>query len=236
MPARTFLKDVALSHPAALRILEKYRLDYCCGGERSLAQACQEAGLDARAIYAELTNAQTLPPEAAPWDWVSPSALIRFIVDTHHVYTRAELLRLETLLDKVTHVHGANHPELHELQARFRSLRDELLPHLSKEENLLFPYIEALEKHLHDGAPLPVACFGAVEHPIAQMRREHETAGELLKQMRELARNFVPPPDVCPSFHAAYGGLQDLETDLMRHIHLENNVLFPRARELAEAV
>jgi regulator of cell morphogenesis and NO signaling len=235
MPARTFLKDVAISHPAALRILEKYRLDYCCGGERSLAQACQEAGLDADAVQAELAQARTLPPEAPPWDWVSPSSLIRFILDNHHIYTRAELLRLETLLDKVMHVHGANHPELNAVWACFLALRDELLPHLFKEETILFPYIEALEKHLHEGGPPPAACFGSIENPIAQMRHEHETAGDLLKQLRRLTQNFAPPPDACLSYRTAYQGLQAFETDLMRHIHLENNVLFPRARELAEA-
>jgi regulator of cell morphogenesis and NO signaling len=234
MPTNTLLKTIALSHPAAVRVLEKYHLDYCCGGEQTLAQACQKADLPVAAVLADLYVARSAPQEEPFWDWVSPSALIRFILNTHHAFTRAELLRLESLLGKVIHAHGGKHPELKAVEACFAMLRDELKAHLLKEENILFPYIEALEKfRLADGLK-PQACFATIEHPLTQMGHEHEIAGDLLKRIRQATHDFALPADACPSFQALYQGLEAFETDLMRHIHLENHVLFPQARELLQ--
>ncbi|MDD5034724.1 MAG: iron-sulfur cluster repair di-iron protein [Methylococcaceae bacterium] len=233
--ANTPLKDLALSHSATLRILENHRLDYCCGGGQTLAEACRNAGLDVNAVLIELEQKVQSALETR-WDEASLTSLMRFIIDTHHAYTRTQLAHLEALVDKVIKRHGENHPELKEIGIGFSILRDELLPHLLKEENILFPYIEALERHRTQAAPLPDACFGVIDNPIRQMIGEHETVGELLKHLRKLSQDYMLPADGCPSYRAAYQDLEALETDLMRHIHLENNLLFPQARKLAGPV
>ena len=235
MNTETLMKEIALGHPTAARVLDKIQLNYCCngGGKISLAEACKNAGLDAEAVFAQLEQAQALSTAEPQWDLASSlSALIGYIVDTHHGFTRGELARLAALLNRLVNRHGEVRPELHDIKLGFLALRDDLIPHLMKEENVLFPYIEALEKHRKEGAPLPPACFGTIENPLQQMYSEHDKVTELLKRLRRLTNNYAPPADVCPSYRIALQALQGLETDLLRHIHLENDILFPQAREL----
>jgi regulator of cell morphogenesis and NO signaling len=143
------------------------------------------------------------------------------------------LARIEALLARVSARHGAAHPELGEICECFDELKADLRPHLFKEEQVLFPYIEALEAHRHRAEPPPESCFGSIANPIRVMTAEHDAVGGLLKQMRRLTVDYTPPADPCPNYRALYAALEGLETDLLRHIHLENNILFPRARELA---
>jgi regulator of cell morphogenesis and NO signaling len=234
MQIQSLLKDIALSHPAAASVLENLRLDYCCGGKQSLADACRAAGLDADSVVTQLRDAQAQPAPAYDPATATPAALIRHLVDTHHAFTRNELARLETLLDKVTKRHGEAHPELNGIGETFKALRDDLIPHLLKEETILFPYIEALALR-NAGEPRPPACFGDIDNPLRQMNEEHEAVGGLLKRLRQLTSDYLPPADACASYQAAWQGLQALDADLIQHIHLENNVLFPAARTLAEA-
>lgn len=233
--ATATLKDIAASNPAAVRVFESYRLDYCCGGGQTLGDACRAAGLDPDEVISALHQAQCEPVSGIRWEEQSLTALIRFIVDTHHTYTRTELARIEPLIAKVNSRHGAAHPELREIGARFGELKADLGPHLLKEEHVLFPYIEALESHRHGAAPPPQACFGTIANPIRMMTIEHDAVGGLLKQLRTLASDYILPTDACPTYRALYEALEGLETDLMRHIHLENNILFPRAFELADS-
>lgn len=229
----TLLKDVALSHPAAARVLESFHLDYCCGGKHTLGEACASAGLALDDVVAALAHASADTPVEPGIEKASLNALIRFIVDTHHAFTRTELSRIEALLHKVIARHGATHPELPEIGACFQRLQADLGPHLLKEENVLFPYIAALEHHRRGTAPKPIAYFGTIDNPLRQMQNEHEAVGTLLKEIRRLASDFTPPSDACPTYRSTFQALEGLETDLMRHIHLENHVLFPRAVELA---
>lgn len=229
------LRDIALSHPAAVRVFESYHLDYCCGGQQTLDEACRAARLDTDEVVTALQRAQRERTSEPRWDETSLIALMRFIVETHHAFTRAELPRIEALLAKVIARHGASHPELRNIERCFAELKADLGPHLLKEEQVLFPYIEALEHHQH-GSPLPSACFGTIDNPIRMMTLEHETAGNLLRQIRTLANHFAIPIDACPAYRALYEALEGLESDLMRHIHLENNVLFPHAHDLAGSV
>jgi regulator of cell morphogenesis and NO signaling len=231
---QTPLKDLAASN-AGVRVLEDYRFDYCCGGQQSLAEACRSAGHDLQQVMTALDTA--LAPGdtelAAPTRTLGE--LIAFIVDTHHAFTRAELPRIRDLLDKVTAHHCERHPELSSIRDAFLTLEAELIPHLTKEERILFPYIRDCEQHRQGNSPAPpAACFGSIEHPLRQMLSEHETAGGLLKQLRRLTNDFEAPADACASYRSTYRALEALARDLMRHIHLENNVLFPAARELAE--
>lgn len=229
----TSLKDLALAYPAAARVFEALHLDYCCGGAQTLDGACQAAGLDTDEVVARLMWSCRQDNPSPPWEQSTLTELIHHIVETHHAYTRTELARIEPLLKTVVDRHGQAHGELHELAKAYLALHAELMPHLLKEEQILFPYIEALERHHEHGTALPAACFGSIDHPIRQMNREHETAGDLLKRIRKLSNDFVPPEDACAKYRALLQALKEFEKDLMMHIHLENNLLFPRARALS---
>lgn len=231
----TSLKDIALSHPGAARVLEAFHLDYCCGGRDSLDEACRAAGLATAELLAAIEEASAATPAEPGLDQAPLNAVIQFIVGTHHAFTRTELARIEPLLGKVIARHGAAHPELAAIGEGFRALQGDLGPHLDKEERILFPYIHGLESWRAGHGAQPEACFGSMDNPLRQMQAEHENVGALLKKIRRLSRHFMPPDDACPSYRALYQALEGLETDLMRHIHLENNVLFPRARALEGA-
>ncbi len=223
------LKDLALSNAGA-RVLEEYHFDYCCGGRQTLAEACAASGHDLQGVSAALERALATNSTEPSAPSESLTKLMSFIVDTHHTYTRAELPRIQALLDKVAARHGAKHPELKAVHDCFLALRAELVPHLLKEEQILFPYIRDCEAYSRGESPSPPsACFGTIENPLRQMTLEHETAGDLLKRLRRLTADFTAPDDGCASYRSTYGALEELERDLMRHIHLENNILFPRA-------
>jgi regulator of cell morphogenesis and NO signaling len=164
-------------------------------------------------------------------DWQSKplEELVAHIIGTHHAYVKRELPRLAELARKVVRRHGENRAELPELQSALAQLDAELTQHLAKEEMVLFPYIVLAEQAHKAGTARPASCFGDVAHPIAMMTQEHEAAGLLLAEMRRLSGNFNPPADACPTYHAFYDGLKEFELDLHQHIHLENNILFPRA-------
>lgn len=221
--------ELALNNPASTRVLEKYGIDYCCGGNRPLGEACREAGVEFDELIGMIDQA---PGQETDWRRESVSGLIDHIVDTHHVFTRSELTRITGLLDKVYNRHGANHPELLPLRERFEALRGDLIPHMLKEEQILFPYMKQLEHAVGAGTRPPEPFFMTVRNPVRMMEREHDTAGDLLREMRGLTRDFTPPDDACMSYRTLYGALADFEADLHRHIHLENNLLFPRAVEM----
>ena len=233
------IREIAIASPETTRVFEEFKIDYCCGGRKPFADACIDAGLDpdtvaervAAAITSSAANATDHAPESR-----SPGELINYIIAKHHVFTAQELERLGPLMEKVYTRHGAQHPELAELRSIFGELTASLLPHMQKEELVLFPYIQALEASLADGSPLASPHFGTVENPIRMMMAEHDIDGDRLRRMREMTNGYVLPEGACPSYGALYAGLEDLERDLHRHIHLENNVLFPAATELERKV
>ena len=169
---------------------------------------------------------------AKDWRANSLASLISHIHDKHHVFTRDELGRIEPLLAKVSSVYGEKRPELLEIQALFAELKSELLLHMRKEENILFPYIIQAENAIDANLPVPASMFGTVRNPVQMMMREHDGAGDLLRRIRQLSNDFDPPADGCVSYQTLYGALEELEQDLHQHIHLENNILFPRAVEM----
>ena len=228
------IRDIALEALATTRIFEEFKIDYCCGGRRSIADACSTAGIDSVELNAKLQEVLGISisdSEEHPED-LSPAELLNYIVATHHLFTASELQRLTPLMEKVVMRHGENHPELLELEKLFTALRESLTPHMRKEENVLFPYIETLQRATETGSNLVPPHFVTVNNPIRMMMSEHDTDGERLLSMRRATADYQIPEGACPSFRALYAGLQDLERDLHRHIHLENNVLFPRASEL----
>jgi regulator of cell morphogenesis and NO signaling len=224
--------------PGATRVFEQFGVDYCCGGARALSDACQRANLSVAEIIAKLEAAESaLVPGDKPRDWQaeSPTSLAAHIIDTHHFFTKQELLRLEKLLNKVWSQHGENHPELQTLRQTFERLKQGLTPHMLKEEQVLFPYIARLEEAIGEHRAAPEPFFVTVHNPIRMMTMEHEAAGELLEEIRRITGGYTPPEDACISYRTLYQALQELEADLHQHIHLENNILFPRAVEIEGA-
>ena len=229
------IREIALEAPATTRVFEQFKIDYCCGGRRSIADVCEATGIDTsilmqridQAIDAERVRSESVPPER-----LSPTELVDYILTKHHVFTAEEIERLTPLMAKVAMRHGASHPELLELQEVFAVLCGSLIPHMKKEENILFPYILELDLAAKRNLLPPVPHFGTVNNPIRMMMLEHDTDGDRLREMRRLTNDYTLPEGACPSFTALYAGLEDLERDLHRHIHLENNVLFPAAAEL----
>jgi regulator of cell morphogenesis and NO signaling len=230
------VREIALSQPSSIRVFEEFGIDYCCGGRKPLAVACTEQDVEIAAVLTALAAAASEPtPEVTDWNKSSLQALSEHIVSQHHAYVKNELPRLDTLAKKVIAKHGSHRAELPEIQSALQKLDEEMTQHMAKEELVLFPYIAKLERALPDGSARPQSCFGTVSNPIAMMMQEHEGAGELLAEIRQLSSNFAPPEDACPTYHALYAGLKEFEQDLHQHIHLENNILFPRAIDMEAA-
>lgn len=230
------VRDFAVEIPGATRLFERIGIDYCCGGKRPLDEACAERGLDAAEVLASLEGLGR-GAAARPDDPTTRSlaALADHIVEKHHIFTREELVRLDRLFDKVSAAHGERHPEIGDLRRLFDALAAELVPHMLKEEQVLFPYVKQLERAAEAGAPPPTPFFGTVRNPVRKMQLEHDSAGELLAGMRRLSGGYTPPADACTSYRTLYEALDELERDLHLHIHLENNVLFPKAVALEPA-
>jgi regulator of cell morphogenesis and NO signaling len=232
------VRELAVEIPEATRIFEKFGIDYCCGGNKSLEEACSGANLAVDEVLDSLELAeQTARAKQSDRNWqVEPLAdLIGHINNTHHKYTREEIARLGPLLDKVVSVHGDNHPELQHIRAWFRGLAQELTTHMMKEEMVLFPYIVRMEEAVIQRDPVLPPPFGTVKNPVAMMMHEHDTAGDALRAMREASSGYTSPRDACISYQTLYKALADFEKDLHQHIHLENNILFPRAIQMEQS-
>lgn len=221
-PLDRTLGDLVAEVPDAARVLDRLGLDYCCHGERTLAAACREAGLNPEAAIAELDG---LTATSSDWAEMTPPELADHIVASHHRYLRDELPRLEALAAKVEGVHGERHPELASVRRIVTELRDDLEPHMDKEELVLFPAIRALFAGRRE---FP---FGAIANPIWVMTAEHDRAGELLAALRDTTIGYQSPDDACASYRSLYERLDALEHDTHVHVHKENHRLFPAAVE-----
>jgi len=222
--------QIVAERPSRARVFERFGIDYCCGGKRTLDDVCTKQGLDAQTIGTALCEADSASAAADETDWTRAelSDLIANILDTHHAYLRRELPRLAEMTAKVHAVHGERHPELAEVRRTFDELQAELEAHMMKEEQILFPMIRGMEST----QAVEAAHCGTVQNPIRVMEQEHDAAGAALVRMRTLTNDFTAPEDGCNTYRAMVGGLAELEADLHQHIHKENNVLFPRATEL----
>jgi regulator of cell morphogenesis and NO signaling len=232
------VRELAISIPGATRIFEQLRIDYCCGGGRTLNAACEKSKVPLEEVVERLEAAEyAINPGDKVRDWQTESltSLSAYIIDTHHFFTKQELARLEKLLDKVCSRHGENHIELFALRSAFQHLKQDLIPHMLKEEQVLFPYIARMEEAVSEQRAVPPPFFVTVQNPVRMMTAEHDMAGDLLSEMRRLANGYALPPDACISFQTLYQALQEFEADLHQHIHLENNILFPRAVEMESA-
>jgi regulator of cell morphogenesis and NO signaling len=232
------VRELALEYPEATRVFEKFGIDYCCGGGKSLEDACAASNLAVDQVLDSLEMAeQTARATRKDRNWqIEPLAeLAAHINNTHHKYTREEIARLNPLFDKVCSVHGKNHPELLQMRATFRGLGQELSMHMMKEEAVLFPYIVRMEEAVIQQEPVLPPPFGTVQNPVAMMMHEHDSAGDALRALRQFSSGYLPPADACISYQTLYKALAAFEADLHQHIHLENNILFPRAIEMEKA-
>jgi regulator of cell morphogenesis and NO signaling len=225
----TPLNDIVSRDFRAGAILDRYGLDYCCGGARSLAEGCAQRGINIVAVLSEL---EALNPESRERVADDPAALIDYIVVRHHAYVRASMPAIQEHLTKVLAVHGANHAELTAVEAEFSKVAKELSQHMLKEEQVLFPYIRALASAVRSAGPPPPDMFGTVQNPIRMMEIEHQVVGDALTSIRDLTGGYEPPADACATYRLVLQELSAFEHDLEAHVHLEDHVLYPKAVEL----
>jgi regulator of cell morphogenesis and NO signaling len=228
--------EIAVEFPASIPIFEDLRIDYCCGGNRSLKDACALAGVPVEKAAEALEKQKDQEPAregTVDWSRKSMGELGDYILEKHHSFTRAILGRLRELSAKVAKVHGGRHPELERVEAVVGEMAEEMEGHMAKEEEQVFPYLKAVEKAggKKEGIPDPFAGGPLDTHPLKILMWEHGMTGEEFLELHQLTNDFNPPEDACRSYQSLYQGLRDLEEDLHRHVHLENNVLFRRAAD-----
>lgn len=227
------LGQIAAKDLSKAQIFKKYGLDFCCGGKKTVKEACAEKGLDVTKIEQELQQADKNPAtRPLPYgDW-PPDFLADYITNTHHSYVKKALPEICGYAEKVARVHGTGHPELVAIHQLVEAVNTELSAHLVKEERVLFPYIKDLVAAANNTKPAQAAHFGSIQNPISMMEMEHEMAGNALQEIRTLSNNYLLPEDACASYSLLYRMLDEFENDLHIHIHLENNILFPKALEI----
>jgi regulator of cell morphogenesis and NO signaling len=227
----TTIAEIVNQNIRTAPVFKKYGLDFCCGGNKELSAACEERGADMNKVLAELDLVFNASKPEIDFEAMPANELVQYITDKHHAYIYSNGPVTAELIDKVARVHGERHPETIEIANLFKKLLSDLHHHMVKEEQILFPYILKLtrmdSKDLNLGQITPF-----VANPIRVMEMEHDDAGNMLNRLNELSRGYSPPSDGCNSFKAAYAQLEDMENDIHMHVHLENNVLFPKAVQL----
>ncbi|MDA1475195.1 iron-sulfur cluster repair di-iron protein [Bacillus changyiensis] len=218
--------DIVTRFPRASQLLKEYRIDFCCGGNRPIAEAIEEQKLNEEEILTKINTlyqeTKALNEKETDWSQVPYSQLINYIIDTHHAYLNEVLPELSGFVTKVYRVHGVHHPELAQVHQLFHQLKAELEHHLIQEEEQIFPKITAYEK-----TKLEQHLTEAVQ-AIDILEQEHEAAGNILKELRQVTNDYALPEGACTTYTLTYLKLDELESDLFQHIHLENNILFPR--------
>lgn len=225
--------ELVRQRPERSRIFEELGIDFCCHGHVPLDQACVLNGLDLVDVCRRLEEAEAVVPGVErDWTAATLTELTEHIVDVHHADLRRDLPRLAALIDRVLDVHGGNHPELRSVREVFAGLQCELLSHMMKEEQVLFPMIRQLERTKDDERRNLRFHCGTIGNPIAMMEHEHDTVGKALRQLDLLTHHYQPSDDACATYRALLSGLEQLQSDLHLHIHKENNILFPAAAAL----
>ncbi len=227
------LGEIAKKDLRKVQIFKKYGLDFCCGGKKTVKEACAEKGLDVTRIEQELQQADlSLSSRPLPYDEWSIDFLADYITQTHHAYVRKNLPDIRTYALKVMKVHGNQHPELLQVQQLVEAVYEELTEHMMKEEQVLFPFIKHLAAAKQGNQTYAPGSFGKVNNPIQMMEAEHEAVGKNMETIRTITQNYTLPQDACASYSLLYRMLDEFEDDLHLHIHLENNILFPKAIDI----
>ena len=228
------IRDIVAEDFRTAAIFQRYGLDFCCRGNRTVEAACNEAGIETDPVYRDLADVTALPPAGCSprfGSW-TVATLVDYIVSNHHTYVREQLPIIQGHAEKVARVHGASHPEMRRVALLFNEVREELTSHMMKEEGVLFPYLQQMASAAEAGGPMPYAPFGTVGNPIRMMEAEHESAGDAMAEIRSLTRGDSIPDDACGTFSVLLQELEAFEQDLHQHVHLENNILFPKALQL----
>jgi len=224
------LAQIVTDNHKAASVFEKYHLDFCCKGKRSLEQACADQQLPVNEISDELEEAFIETSETEQdFTKISLTQLTEYIVQTHHTYVKKELPQIYEYLQKVSSKHGERHPELIKIFQLFAAVKEEMEGHMKKEEMILFPRISELEKYIQQKSGQLKLNISYLQSPITIMEQEHDHAGTLLNEIKILTNNYTPPADACTTYRLSFAALQAFELDLHRHVHLENNILFPKA-------
>ena len=210
-------------------IFKKYGIDFCCGGGISLKKACEKYNVDYDLLNNDLINVDQSTSRATNYNSWELDFLTDHIVNVHHSYVAENIPLLLQYSERVAQVHGAHYPELLEIRELVKQVAGELSAHMKKEELILFPFVKKMVNAKKEDSELPEAHFGTVDNPIKMMETEHEDAGELLRTIAKLSNNYTPPQGACNTYRAFYAKLDEFEQDLHQHVHLENNILFPKA-------
>lgn len=211
-------------------VFKKYGIDFCCQGSRTIGDACASDQIDDHIVLSDL-NALLEAPSANTTDYSSwPLDLLAdYIEKKHHRYVVEKSLEIKPYLNKICSVHGGRHPELLTIKDHFNATADALAQHMKKEELILFPFVRQMVQAQQDHSKLEVAPFDTIENPISMMMEEHTTEGDRLRQIETLSNHYTPPADACNTYMVTIALLKEFEQDLHLHIHLENNILFPKA-------
>jgi regulator of cell morphogenesis and NO signaling len=230
------LGEIAVKDLRKAEVFKKYGLDFCCGGKKTVKEACAEKGIDVTKVEQELQQADKIVSTSTnrplPYNDWGLDFLADYITNTHHSYVKKTIPDLRAYATKVASVHGAQHPELLQVNKLTQQVCDELSSHMVKEETVLFPYIKKLFAASIDGSVAQSAIFDSVKTPIDAMEHEHEFVGNALDQIRAITNNYSLPEDACASYAFLFKNLDEFENDLHIHVHLENNILFPKALKL----
>jgi len=228
------LSEIVTQDYKAAAVFEKYNLDFCCGGNKPVSEACKEKGLDSSAVIEDLKSIRNKSGNTDKYDTWGLDFLIDYIVNNHHTYVNKMIPLLSAHTQKIAAVHGKNHPELIAVAGRFGRVYKDLRQHMLKEEQILFPFIKQLVGTKNRGGRAETPYFGTVKNPIRMMEVEHQAAGDEMHEIRHLTDNYTIPDDACNTYSIAMLELKDFEEDLHKHVYLENYVLFPRSVELEE--
>ncbi|HLG33975.1 MAG TPA: iron-sulfur cluster repair di-iron protein [Bacteroidia bacterium] len=224
------LKELVIKQPESAALLEKYGLDFCCKGGRTIRDACESKGLNYAEVEKEISNLINRPhSEETDFAKMEPDALIDNILQIHHSYVKEIMPVISAHTEKVARVHGEHHPEVIEIAKLFAQVKSELEHHMMKEEKILFPHIKLLAEAKRKGQHVEPPSFGTIRNPIRMMETEHESAGSALEEIKNLSSSFIPPADACTTYRVSFMELEKFTKDLHLHIHKENNILFPKA-------
>ena len=220
------------NHRAAM-VFEKYHLDFCCKGKRSLQTACDEKELIIEEVLSELERTELVNNYTVPvnYDMLSLTQLSDYIIMTHHSFVKKEMPAILGYLQKIASKHGEGHPEMIKVLQLFTAVKEEMEQHMEKEELILFPRIKEIEKMVTEGKEIIINNTYLLS-PVNMMEQEHDHAGSILAEIRKLTNDYNPPPDACTTYRLSLAVLQAFELDLHQHVHLENNILFPKALSL----
>lgn len=217
-------------------VFKKYGLDFCCGGKKKLADACERKGLDVNLLLSEIDNLSAKDNDQHNYNEWAPAFLVDYIINNHHHFVRTKLPEIKAYANKVAKVHGKTYPALNDMFDTFMVLKDEMLSHLDAEEQVLFPYIKKMTEARKNGTTFEKEQqTGTAAEAIEMMEQEHDEAGNLIAQLEEMSNRFTPPEDACTTFRVYFQNLEAFRDDLHKHVHLENNILFPKALEMEKS-